>query len=298
MNFCNKLLAQLRLTVFILISLFCWISSAHAVINIVAAENMYGSVAQEIGGDKVQVISILNNPNQDPHLFSASPSTARAVAQGDIIVYNGVAYDSWMEKLLSVQENTHQSIMVIANLVGAKMGDNPHLWYAPQTMPIFANYLTKLLQQKDPVNKAYYAKRLIQFQKDYQSLTSKIATMHQHYQGITVIATEPLFGYMAQALGFHMLATDFQLNVMNDVEPSASQLREFEQALQSHTARVLFYNLQVISPLTLRLQAIATKEGIPDVGVTETQPENMSYIQWMLNQLIATEHALNANAKH
>lgn len=291
----DKLMFNSKIKILICLIFLWWILPAQAVINIVAAENMYGSVAQQIGGDNVNVTSILNNPNQDPHLFSASPSTARAVAQANIIIYNGIAYDAWMEKLLSVQNNSSQIIIVIANLVGAKMGDNPHLWYKPNTMPIYAENLAKILQQQDPAHKDYYAKRLAAFQQQYQLLNNKIVNIRQHYPGISVIATEPLFGYMAQALGFNMLAIDFQLNIMNDVEPSPTQLREFEQALNSHTARVLFYNQQVISPLTQQMQALATKEGIPIVGVTETQPENITYVQWMLNQLNATENALHAN---
>ncbi len=273
-----------------------WSLSAQAIINIVAAENMYGSVAKEIGGDKVNVVSILNNPNQDPHLFSASPSTARAVAKADIIVYNGIAYDGWMDKLLSVQKNPSQKIIIIANLVGAKMGDNPHLWYSPNTMPVYAQYLTTQLQQLDPANKSFYATQLINFQKNYQQLNNKINQIKQHYHNISVIATEPLFNDMAQALGFNILAKPFQMNIMNDVEPTPTQLRDFENDLNSHSARIFFYNKQVISPLTLQLQKMAINERISVVGVTETQPEDMNYIQWMLNQLIATEQALDAKS--
>lgn len=296
MIFFSRLLFNADNKKLFLFLLFFWIVPAQAFIKIVSAENMYGSVAKEIGGDNVNVTSILNNPNQDPHLFSASPSTARAVSQADIIVYNGIAYDPWMEKLLDVQKSKLQHVIVIANLTGAKMGDNPHLWYAPNTMPIYAEDLTKILQQQDPLHKDYYAKRLADFQKNYELLTNKIAQIHQNFQGTKVIATEPLFGNMTQALGFNMLATDFQINVMNNVEPTPKQLRQFEQALNSQTARILFYNRQVNSPLTQQLQIMAAKRGIPIVGVTETQPQNMNYIQWILSQLNATENALHAKS--
>jgi zinc/manganese transport system substrate-binding protein len=257
---------------------------------------MYGSVAKEIGGDNVNVTSILNNPNQDPHFFSASPSTARAVSQADIIIYNGIAYDPWMEKLLSVQKASSQRVIIVADLVGAKMGENPHLWYSPNTMPTFAAALTKILQQQDPAHKEDYARGLGKFQQNYQLLTNKIRQIRHQYQSISVIATEPLFGYMAQALGFKMLSTDFQINVMNNVEPTPTQLRQFEQALNSHTARILFYNQQVIGPLTQQLQVKAKNQGIPIVGITETQPQDISYVQWMLNQLNRVEIALDANS--
>ncbi len=72
-----------------------------APIRIVAAENVYGDVARQIGGSSVEVTSILTNPSQDPHEFEASASTARQVADARIVIYNGADYDPWMPKLLA-----------------------------------------------------------------------------------------------------------------------------------------------------------------------------------------------------
>lgn len=273
-----------------------WCSCAHAMINIVAAENMYGSVAQQLGGHYVHVISILNNPNQDPHLFSASFSTARAVANADIIVYNDAAYDDWMEKLLSVSINQKRTVINIAQLLNKKPGDNPHLWYDPATMPIYAQRLVQSLIQQDPEHQAYYSLNLLKFNSEYQQLNDKINQLRQQFNQTPVIATEPLFGYMAQALGMQMYGTALQISVMNDVEPSPSQLQQFETALRQHTVKILFYNVQVTNPLTQRLQSIAQAEGIPIVGISETQPDNMTYIQWMLKQLSTTELALHSES--
>ena len=66
-------------------------------IKIVAAENVYGDIARQIGGDEVAVTSILTNPDQDPHEFEASPSTARALGDAAIVVYNGADYDPWAQ---------------------------------------------------------------------------------------------------------------------------------------------------------------------------------------------------------
>lgn len=281
-------------TSFLIITSLMFSNSVDAAINIVAAENVYGSVAQQLGGNYVTVTSILNNPNQDPHLFSASPSGAKAVANADIVVYNGAAYDNWMNKLLSVQKQTNkQQIINIAQLLNTPEGANPHLWYDPQTMPVYARHLVQLLQQQDPAHQAYYALQLNKFMRNYQSLFYQVAQLHKKYQGVAVIATEPLFGYMAQAIGFKMQDVDFQWSIMNSVEPSPSQLRQFQDDLNQHKVRVLFYNKQVTNPLTQRLELMAQKNNIPIVGITELQPANTTYLQWMLDELVATEQALN-----
>src|SRR5579872_5468658 len=108
-------------------------SRAAAPIPIVAAENFYGDVAQHIGGSHVAVTSILSNPDQDPHLFEASPSVARAISAARIVVYNGIDYDPWVEKLLSAAKSNDRKVIVVAELAKKKTGDNPHIWYALAT---------------------------------------------------------------------------------------------------------------------------------------------------------------------
>jgi len=109
-------------------------STTASTVNIVAAENFYGGVVQQIAGDSAQVTSILNNPNQDPHEFTTDAATAKAVADADIVIYSGIGYDDWMEKLLGAQGKPGRVVIKVADLIGAKDGDNPHIWYDPKTM--------------------------------------------------------------------------------------------------------------------------------------------------------------------
>ena len=113
--------------------------TADGKIDVVAAENFYGSVAQEIGGDRVSVTSILNNPDQDPHLFEVSPAIIRQIAAARVVIYNGADYDPWIEKLLKVTAKPGRVAIVEADLMNRKDGDNPHLWYDPATMPAVAS---------------------------------------------------------------------------------------------------------------------------------------------------------------
>jgi zinc/manganese transport system substrate-binding protein len=102
------------------VHLFGSVASGQRPITIVAAENVYGEVAKDIGGPHVSVASILSNPNQDPHLFEADPSTARLVSRADIAIENGASYDQWMNRLLAASPNPHRTVIVAADSLGRK----------------------------------------------------------------------------------------------------------------------------------------------------------------------------------
>jgi zinc/manganese transport system substrate-binding protein len=271
------------------------VTAVHAAdekIAVVAAENFYGDVARQIGGDQVAVTSILSNPDQDPHLFEVSPAIIRDVAAAKIVVYNGADYDPWMEKLLAVTPEPARIAIVAAALVNRKAGDNPHLWYDPATMPAVARALTAALAAADPGHKDDYAGRLATFLASLKPLNEKIAAIRGKYAGAPVAATEPVFGDMAAALKLNMHSERFQLAIMNDTEPSARDVAAFERALKTHKVRILFYNKQASSKLVQHLVELARASNIPVVGVTETCPPGLSYQQWMQGELDATDRAL------
>ena len=264
-------------------------------IAVVAAENFYGDVAQQIGGDRISVTTILSNPDQDPHLFETSPSIVREIAAAQVVIYNGADYDPWMERLLKVTPKPGLISIVAADLTHKKAGDNPHLWYDPATMPAVAKALAAALTAADPTHADDYAARLKSFLASLQPLDDKIAAIRNKYAGLPVTASEPVFGYMAAALHLTMLNETFQLAVMNDTEPSASDVAAFERDLETHKVRVMFYNKQASDNVVQHLVDLARKFTIPVVGVTETAPPGLSYQDWMLTQLEATEKALAGN---
>src|SRR5271165_2685704 len=183
-------------------------------IDIVAAENFYCDVAGQIGGPEVHVTSILSNPDQDPHLFEASPSVARNLSAARIVVYSGIDYDPWMAKLLAAAHGSDRKVIVVADLVGRKTGDNPHVWYDVATMQAFAKAFADALVAVDPVHQADYQQRLAAFQQSLQPVQAKIAALHARLAGTPVTATEPVFGYMFDALGMTVRNARFQLAVM------------------------------------------------------------------------------------
>ena len=259
---------------------------------VVAAENFYGDVAQQIGGADVRVTSVLSNPDQDPHLFEASPSVARAISAARIVIYSGIDYDPWMAKLLGATRSTDRTVIVVAELVGKKTGDNPHIWYDPNAMLTLAKVLADDLSAADPARRTDYQDRLVRFQQSIKPIQVKIAALHERLAGTPVTATEPVFGYMFEALGLQVRNQSFQLAVMNNTEPSASDVAAFESDLKTHKVKLLVYNSQASDPIADRMMKLARASHIPVVGAAETEPPGKTYQQWMTSELDAVDRAL------
>ncbi|MGH7716949.1 MAG: metal ABC transporter solute-binding protein [Vulcanimicrobiaceae bacterium] len=265
---------------------------AALIVGIVAAENFYGDVARQIGGTHVSVTSILNNPDQDPHLFEASPSVARAVSGAKIVVSNGLDYDPWMDKLIRAGRNPNRTTIVVGELVLKKPGDNPHVWYDPRTMQAYATALTTALAKTDPAHRADYSRNLDAFTRSLAPIEARIAMLRKRYAGLHVTATEPVFGYMLDALGLQVRNTRFQTAVMNNTEPGAREVARFENDLKTRSVRMLVYNSQASDPVAQRMLDLAKTSGVPVVGATETEPPGTTYQAWIARELDAVEKAL------
>ena len=263
-----------------------------AKLSVLAAENFYGDIAGQIGGDRVDVTSVMSNPSQDPHLFETTPAVVRQVAAAQIVIFNGADYDAWMDKLLNAAPRAERTVIVVAQLVNKKAGDNPHLWYEPTTMPTVARALADAFSSTDPAHASDYANRLATFIGSLDRVNRKIAEIRAKYAGVAVTSTEPVFGYMAFALGLKVRNERFQMAVMNDTEPSAREIAAFESDLKEHKVKVLLYNKQASTKLTQHMLDLAHSSNVAVVGVTETEPMGMSYQDWMLSQLEDLQKAL------
>jgi len=269
---------------------------AHSIIRIVAAENFYGDVARQLAGPGAQIVSVLRNPASDPHLFQVDVPTARAIAAADLLIYNGLYYDTWVPRLLASTPSPTRRVIEVAALMHRQgANDNPHLWYDPATMPAVARALAAQLQQLDPAHALAYAAHLQRFLESMRPIDAQIARLRRRYAGVPVTATEPVANYLTAAIGLTMREQRFQLSVMNDTEPGARETAAFERALTGHQVRVLIYNEQAGGNAIQRLLDIARRSRIPVVGVTETEPPGVDYQQWMLAQLSALGRALSSS---
>jgi zinc/manganese transport system substrate-binding protein len=265
-----------------------------ASIGVVAAENFYGDVARQVGGGRVAVLSILSNPDQDPHLFETTPGVVRKIADARIVIFNGANYDPWMQKLLDAAPRSGRTVIIAAAIAGKKTGDNPHVWYDPPTMPAVARALAAALSKMEPEHKAEYEMRLQAFLTSLHPLEQKIVEMRAKYAGIPITATEPVFGYLAGAIGLTARNERFQMAVMKDTEPAARDLAAIESDLKKRNVKVLLYNKQVTSNLTRRLIDVARSADVPVVGITETEPAGTCFADWMLSELDDLEQALQS----
>jgi zinc/manganese transport system substrate-binding protein len=287
-----KTVAGLALAFLVALASATTVRAADGPLKLVAAENFYGNIAHQIGGLQVEVTSVLTNPDQDPHLFETSPAVLRQLAAAQVIIFNGAGYDSWMPKLLKATPRPGRIVIVAAQLVHKKAGDNPHLWYDPPTMPAVARALAATLSKADPDHADDFQARLTTFLASLKPLNDKIAAVRKKYGGAPVTASEPVFGYMAAALGLKMRNEKFQLSIMNDTEPSARDFAAFEKDLKQHKVRAMFYNKQASNKIVLQLVEIARANKVPVVGVTETIPSGMNFQDWMASELNDTEKAL------
>jgi len=263
-----------------------------APLSVVAAESVYGDIAQQMGGDRVTVVSILSNPAQDPHLFEAGASAARAVAGARFAIYNGAGYDPWMAKLLTVPGQGPRDAIVAEKFLKQPSDGNPHLWYDPDLIRAIADAMTTAFAAADPGGTDYEGRNTA-FDKSMQVLIDRVAALRAKYAGVPVTATEPVFDYLAREIGLDMRNRAFQRAVMNDTEPSASDVAAFEDDLKARKVKALLYNTQTTGTMPQRMRRIAEQAGVPVVGISETEPAGMHYQDWMLAQLDALDKALS-----
>ena len=255
-------------------------------IVVVAAENFYGDIVGQLGGDHVAVTSIISDPNVDPHEYESSAKDAAAVANARLVIQNGLGYDAFMDRLMKASPNPQRRLIVVADLTGHRKGDNVHLWYDPPTIPKVAQTVYEALVQIDPGDAASFRNRYRAFQASLPPLTQAIDGVRAQYTGTPVAATEPVFGYMARATELNVITpVAFQKAIEEGGDPPATALAQMEDQLKQHQAKVLLYNTQTVSPITTRVQQLAKKVGVPVVGVSETEPPGKSFQQWMLSQL-------------
>jgi zinc/manganese transport system substrate-binding protein len=267
-------------------------------LQIVAGENFWGSLVSQLGGSKVNVLSIVSDPNADPHEYESNTSDARAIATANYVILNGAGYDSWGNKLLSASPNSNRKVLTVATLLGKKDGDNPHFWYNPSYVNKVIAQMDKDLISLDPSDKAYFQQQYINLQASLAGYQGRIASIKHQFGGTKVAATEDIFAYLAQASGLDLISPPaFTQAVAEGNDPPTSSVVQFQQQLQSSQVKVLVYNEQTVTPLTNSVKQLAAAQNIPIVGVTETvQPPDTSFQVWMNAELINLENALNAQA--
>jgi zinc/manganese transport system substrate-binding protein len=270
--------------------------SSPGAVQVVAAENFWGSIARQLGGSKVSVRSIIVDPGADPHTYEPKAADARTLATARLVIANGVGYDPWAPKLLAANPAPGRQVITVGDLLGLKEGDNPHRWYSPPDVSTVANAITAELKRLDAPDAAYFDQQHTAFENQrlarYHQL---LRTIKSRYAGMPVGASESIFALLAQDLKLGLITPpSFMKAISEGTDPSAQDTATIQRQLANRQVKVWIYNSQNATPAIQRLNALARSRGIPIATVTETMtPASASFEDWQAAQLEGIARALH-----
>ena len=269
------------------------------VVQVVAAENFWGSIAAQVGGAHAHVVSVIANPNTDPHAYEPTPQDARTVAQSDYVILNGAGYDPWMQSLVDADAVDPHLTLDVAALAGRHNGDNPHMWYSPSIVMQVVSRIGADLARIDAADAAYFTRQAQDFATSalarYDTLRSSIRNADA---GTPVGATESIVVDLAADLHLRLVTPDGYMKAISEGdEPSPQDKSTVDAQVAHRSIRVHIYNRQNATPDVQALVGTARSQRIPVVAVTETlDPAGATFQDWQASQLSALQQALQQAA--
>jgi zinc/manganese transport system substrate-binding protein len=270
-------------------------SGGAGVIQLVAAENFWGSIAAQVGGAKVQVHSIINSPTADPHSYEPTAADGRLIATANMVIVNGIGYDTWATKMVNANASPTSVTLTVGSVVGAADGDNPHRWYNPGDVQKVVDQIVADYKKIDPADSAYFDTQKTAFEMtataDYKAV---IADIKAKYAGTPVGASESIFAMIAPALGLDLVTPPSFLRAISEgTDPTATDKATIDAQITGRKIKVYVYNSQNATPDVQRQVDEAKAAGIPVSTITETMtPATDSWEQWQTEQLVALKAAL------
>ena len=266
-------------------------------IAVVASTNVWGDIAEQVGGDAVDVTSIISDPAQDPHSYEADAKTALAISRASIVIENGGGYDDFVERLLDAGD-ADPTVLDAVDISGkeAAAGDalNEHVWYDLPTVIKVADAIAAELGKVDPEQADTFTANAAAFTKQVDALESEVAKLRTTVKGEGIGITEPVPLYLTDALGLRNLTPPaFSEAVEEGDDVSPSVLEQTLDLYSSGEVRALVYNAQTSGPITQEVQDAAEKDGVAVVPVTETLPADTGYLAWMKDTIERLAKALN-----
>lgn len=262
-------------------------------LQVVAAENFWGSIASQLGGDRVRVTSVITSPATDPHDYEPTAADARTIAEAQMVIVNGVGYDPWAGKLLAANPVHGRVVLTVGDLVGIKPGGNPHRWYSPSDVQKVIDEIVRDYTKLDPKDAGYFKQQRVRFEtRGLAQYKRLITTIKRKYHGVAVGASESIFAPLAQALGLRLLTPASFLNAISEgAEPTAADKTRVDRQIGSREIKVWVFNSQNSTPDVQRITDAARRKGIPVTTITETPtPPSATFQGWQSRQL----HALAA----
>lgn len=288
-------------------------------ISIVASTNVYGQIAQEVGGDLVDVSAIVSSAAQDPHSFEASARDQLSVNRADLIIENGAGYDAFMDAL--IESSAADAPVITAAELSPEWpaddhgddtehddhadddhghddhdhieGFNEHVWYDPATMGALATEIAHELGELDPDNAAAFEANAATFQSGIDGLAAALAEVEASAGGAGVFVTEPAPVYLLLAAGLTDLTPPaFSESVEQGQDVPPATLLAALDLLRSGDVDVLIANAQTGGAETTQVIDEAETQKIPVLEFTETLPDGETYLQWMQQNIDALTTAL------
>jgi zinc/manganese transport system substrate-binding protein len=265
-------------------------------IQVVAAENFWGSLAAQLGGRRVHVTSVITSPATDPHDYEPTAADARTIAGAQMVIVNGIGYDPWAQKLIDANPVHGRVVLTVGDVVGVKPGGNPHRWYSPANVQQVIAEIVRDYTKLDPKGVGYFEQQQASFEtrglSEYKRL---IATVKRKYDGVPVGASESIFALMSPALGLKLLTPPSFLKAISEgTEPTAADKSTVDTQIAHRRIKVWVFNSQNSTPDVKRLTDAARRKGIPVTTITETlTPASATFQQWQSRQLQALAAALH-----
>jgi zinc/manganese transport system substrate-binding protein len=269
-------------------------ASSGSQIDVVVAESFWGSIASQLGGDHVNVRSIISNPDTDPHDYEPTPQDGRALASANYVVFNGLGYDAWAGQAIEANPASGRKVLEIGSLLNLHEGDNPHRWYFPDDVERVINQITTDYKAIDPADAAYFDQQRQTFEttalKPYKDLLTEIK---QKYAGTPVGASESIFVGLAESTGLNLLTPSAFLTAISEgTDPTAQDKAIADDQITGKQIKVFVFNSQNATPDVQTLVDAARANGIEVATVTETPPENVTFEDWQTDQLQQLASAL------
>lgn len=272
-----------------------------AAIQVVASTNVYGDLASTIGGDRVEVTSLIASAAKDPHSYAASARDRLAVQNADVVIENGGGYDSFMDELLDgssadvivAAEFSHDYPEAVIEEEPEHEGHddhdhdhiegfNEHVWFDVHTITHVVEQIATDLGEIDPGGAADYQANAAELIADLGAIEAEQEELHTALEGTPVIITEPLPGPLATAVGLDDVTPDGFASAVeegNDVAPAV--LLDALTLVEDGDADAVLVNAQTGGAETDRVEQAAADAGIPVIGFTELLAPDQSYAEWM-----------------
>lgn len=263
-------------------------AAASGPIAVVASTNVWGDITKQIGGDRVNVTSILSDPNADPHQYESDAKTGAAVSKSQFVIENGLGYDDFMDKLIAASPNPNRATLNAADVMQISGQDaNPHIWYDIAKVPAVATAIADQLGKLDPADAVTFTANAKTFTDSLAPLAAATNNIKSKYPGAPVGYTERVPGYLVEAAGLKLATPEsFAQSIEDGNDPSVADNQAMDAAITGKAIKVLLYNGQVTSPATERVKQLAQTNGVPVVGVTETlPPSDKNFQAWQLRQI-------------